>query len=612
MTSVLPACWWQTIDVLGDEYQLRDTRLERRQHPMPGIGGCAGSQFAAPGVPLPHQTRVTAEGFGRRQISRLILRPQTSLRLTKSGQAAFGGDARACQDGDMPCAAQSLGKMGRNGQDGFVDFHTTIVPDAGREGCFIPDTAGQRHVMTIASVNPATGENLKAFTPLTADQVEEKLALAAAAYQSHRRTTFAERAARMRGAADILDAEKDAIGRTMTLEVGKTLKSSIEEVEKCARCCRYYADNAEAFLADETIEMDGALSFIRYQPLGPVIAVMPWNFPLWQVFRFAVPALMAGNVGLLKHAENVPQCALAIEDVFRRAGFAPGVLQALLIEKEQFPAVLDDPRIVAATLTGSAGAGSMVAAQAGRRIKKTVLELGGSDPFIVMPSADLDMAVTMAVKARVLNNGQSCIAAKRFIVAEAIADEFERRFVDGMETLRVGNPMDADTDVGPLAMPRLLDTLESQVQKSIAAGARLLTGGYRLNRPGNFYAPTILTDIPTDAPAYHEELFGPVALLFRVPDIDAAIRQANDTPFGLGSSVWTQDETEQQRFIDEIEAGMVFVNSMVASDPRLPFGGIKHSGYGRELSAIGIREFVNAKTINIASVEDRKRKAEMG
>lgn len=451
--------------------------------------------------------------------------------------------------------------------------------------------------MAIASINPANGETLRTFEPLTAAQIEVKLTLAVEAFGAHRRTSFDERAEKMRRTADILDAEKQTLARTMTLEVGKTQKASVEEVEKCARCCRFYADNAARFLADEALESGAGQSFVRYQPLGPVAAVMPWNFPLWQVFRFAAPALMAGNVGLLKHAENVPQCALAIEDIFAQAGFAPGVFQALLIETSQFPAVLDDPRVVAATLTGSERAGSKVAELAGRRCKKMVLELGGSDPFIVMPSADLDQAVQTAVKARVLNNGQSCIAAKRFIIAEAIYEEFTRRFVELMEALRVGDPMDETTDVGPLALPRLLEALDTQVQASVKAGAQVLTGAHRLDRPGSFYAPTVLADIPTDAPAYHEELFGPVALLFRVPDIDAAIRQANDTPFGLGSSVWTRDPIEQERFINDIEAGMVFVNVMVASDPRLPFGGIKHSGYGRELSAIGIREFVNVKTV---------------
>ncbi|MDQ2800904.1 MAG: NAD-dependent succinate-semialdehyde dehydrogenase, partial [Armatimonadota bacterium] len=416
-------------------------------------------------------------------------------------------------------------------------------------------------------------------------------------FRQHRRTSFADRAAKMAKAGEILDAEKHVIARTMTLEVGKTLRSSVEEVEKCDRACRYYAENAERLLADQTYDIDGARAFVRCPPLGPILAVMPWNFPLWQVIRFAAPALMAGNVGLLKHAPSVPQCALFLEELFRRAGFLEGVFQTLLIETEQVPAILDDPRVVAATLTGSERAGSAVAEQCGRRLKKTVLELGGSDPFIVMPSADLDAAVQTAIKARTLNNGQSCIAAKRFLVHEAIADEFTRRFVDGMAALKVGDPMADDTDVGPLAMPSILETLERQVRESVAAGARALIGGHRLAGPGNFYAPTVLTDIPLSAPASSEELFGPVALLFRVSDIDDAIRQANDTSFGLGSSVWTNDPAEQEQFIAEIETGMTFVNSMVASDPRLPFGGIKHSGYGRELSDHGLREFVNLKTV---------------
>ena len=454
--------------------------------------------------------------------------------------------------------------------------------------------------MPIASINPATGETIQTFAPLTDAQVEEKLQQAADAFRQHRQTSFAERAAKMIRAGEILDAEKQTIARTMTLEVGKTLRSSVEEVEKCARCCRFYAENAERFLADEPCAVEGARAFIRYLSLGPVLAVMPWNFPLWQVIRFAAPALMAGNVGLLKHAENVPQCALILEEVFRRAGFPEGVFQTLLMETSQVAAVLDDPRVVAATLTGSERAGSAVAEQAGRRVKKTVLELGGSDPFVVMPSADLDAAVPAAVKSRTLNNGQSCISAKRFIVAEKIADEFTRRFVLEMEALRVGDPMAENTDIGPLALPKILDALAAQVDQSVAMGARVLTGGRRLDGPGNFYPPTVLTDIPTNSPAYMEELFGPVALLFRVSGLDDAICLANDTPFGLGSSVWTSDPAEQERFLNEIEAGMTFVNSLVASDPRLPFGGIKHSGYGRELSAHGLREFVNLKTVWIA------------
>ncbi len=451
--------------------------------------------------------------------------------------------------------------------------------------------------MPIASINPATGEILRTFMPLTDAEVEDKLQRASDAFKSHRQTSFAGRAAKMTRAGEILDTEKHFVARTMTLEVGKTLKSSVEEAEKCARACRYYAENTERLLADQTYDIDGARAFVRCLPIGPILAVMPWNFPLWQVIRFAAPALMAGNVGLLKHAPSVPQCALFLEDLFKRAGFPEGVFQTLLIETEQVPAILDDPRVVAATLTGSERAGSAVAEQCGRRLKKTVLELGGSDPFIVMPSADLDAAAQTAIKARTLNNGQSCIAAKRFLVHEAVADEFTRRFVEGMAALKVGDPMADDTDIGPLAMPSILETLERQVRESVAAGAKVLTGGSRLNRPGSFYAPTVLTDIPPSAPAYSEELFGPVALLFRVSDIDDAIRQANDTPFGLGSSVWTDDPAEQERFIAEIEAGMMFFNGMVASDPRLPFGGIKHSGYGRELSDHGLREFVNLKTV---------------
>jgi succinate-semialdehyde dehydrogenase/glutarate-semialdehyde dehydrogenase len=451
--------------------------------------------------------------------------------------------------------------------------------------------------MPIASVNPATGETLRTFQPLAAAELERKLALAAETFRVYRRTSFAERARMMFRAAEILEAEKDAFGRTMTLEMGKTLPSARDEAAKCAWACRYYAENAERLLANETVATNATLSYIHYQPIGAVLAVMPWNFPFWQVFRFAAPALMAGNVGLLKHASNVPQCALAIEDVFRRAGFPEGAFQTLLIGAGEVARVLEDPRVMAATLTGSEPAGSDVASRCGKLIKKTVLELGGSDPFVVMPSADLKTAIAAAVRARIINNGQSCIAAKRFIVAEAIADEFERGFVSAMEAVRVGDPMDPQTELGPLAMMPLLQSLDDQVRRSVVAGARIATGGKRLDRPGNYYAPTVLTHIPESAPAYSEELFGPVACLFRARDAGEAIRIANATTFGLGASVWTNDPAERARFIDEIEAGMVFVNGMVASDPRLPFGGVKRSGYGRELAACGIREFVNIKTV---------------
>ena len=452
--------------------------------------------------------------------------------------------------------------------------------------------------MPFASMNPATGETVQTFPALTAEALELKLQAAATAFKAHRHTTFEDRAARMVRAGEILEAEKDAIARVMTLEVGKTLRSSVEEVEKCARTCRYYADHAAGMLADQPYDMGaGATAYVRFLPLGPVAAVMPWNFPLWQVVRFAAPALMAGNVGLLKPAESVPQCALILEDVFRRAGFAEGVFQTLLVETDQFGDILDDPRVVAATLTGSARAGRDVAARAGCNLKKTVLELGGSDPFIVLASADLDKAVKMAVTARTLNNGQSCIAAKRFIVQAQIVDEFTEKFIAGMAALTVGDPLDPKTDIGPLALPKILDGLAAQVDRSVVLGARILLGGQRRPGPGNWYAPTVLTDIPEGSPAYSEELFGPVALLFQVPDLDAALALANDTPFGLGSSVWTSDPAEQQRCINEIEAGMTYINSPVVSDPRLPFGGIKQSGYGRELSEHGLREFVNWKTV---------------
>jgi succinate-semialdehyde dehydrogenase/glutarate-semialdehyde dehydrogenase len=451
--------------------------------------------------------------------------------------------------------------------------------------------------MAIATTNPATGEVLKTFEPLTAAQIEQKIQLAASAFQTHRRTSFADRAQKMLRAAEILEKEKEECGRLMTLEMGKTLRSAVAEAAKCATGCRYYAENAEHFLADEVIETGAKRSFIRYQPLGPILAIMPWNFPFWQVFRFVAPALMAGNVGLLKHASNVPQCALKIEEIIRRAGFAEGVFQTLLIGSGPVDGILNDPRVAAATLTGSEQAGIQVGVSAAKRIKKVVLELGGSDPFIVMPSADLETAVATAVEARVQNNGQSCIAAKRFIVAESIADEFEHKFVSRMQGLQVGDPFDEKTQLGPLANADAVTSLDADVKKSVAAGARVLAGGHPLPRPGNFYAPTVLTDIPKDSPAYSEEFFGPVASIFRVKSVDHAIQLANDSRFGLGASAWTNDPVETERFSNELEAGMVFLNKMVASDPRLPFGGVKYSGHGRELSEHGIREFVNIKTV---------------
>jgi succinate-semialdehyde dehydrogenase / glutarate-semialdehyde dehydrogenase len=398
-------------------------------------------------------------------------------------------------------------------------------------------------------------------------------------------------------AGAILESEKENYARIMTTEMGKTFRSAVDEAAKCAWVCRYYAENAERFLADEMVETSASRSFIRYQPLGAVLAVMPWNFPFWQVLRFAAPALMAGNVGLLKHASIVPQSALMIEELFRKAGFPEGAFQTLLIGSQKVERILDDPRVAAATLTGSEGAGVQVGMAAAKRIKKVVLELGGSDPFIVMPSANLEVAVTTAVKARIFNNGQSCIAAKRFIVAEKIADEFERKFASKMEALKVGDPFDEKTELGPLATADGVTDLDRDVQKTIKAGARVLTGGKPLDRPGNFYAPTVLTNIPKDSPAYREELFGPVASVFRAKDLDHAIQIANDSRFGLGASAWTNDKTERERFINDLESGMVFINRMVASDPRIPFGGVKWSGHGRELGAHGIREFTNIKTV---------------
>lgn len=452
--------------------------------------------------------------------------------------------------------------------------------------------------MPIATINPATGELLKNFEPHSDAEIAAKLDLAQQAFEHYRQTSFSERSRWLDKAADILEQKKADLAKLMTLEMGKTYKSAIAEVEKCAWVCRYYAEHAAQFLADTYVETDATKSFIKYQPLGIILAVMPWNFPFWQVFRFAAPALMAGNVGLLKHASNVPQCALAIEEIIQKAGFPTGVFQTLLIPGAKVGDLMSDDRIKAATLTGSEPAGISLAVASAKQIKKTVLELGGSDPFIVLESADLQAAVAVATTARMLNNGQSCIAAKRFILQEAIADQFEKLLLEKYQALKVGDPMQPDTDIGPLATPDILQDLELQVQTCVKAGAKVLIGGQPLaDRPGNFFPPTMITDLSPDSAIAKEEFFGPVALLFRVPDIDEAIKLANATPFGLGASAWTTNCQEQQRFIDEIEAGAVFINGMVKSDPRIPFGGIKRSGYGRELGIQGIHEFVNIKTV---------------
>jgi succinate-semialdehyde dehydrogenase/glutarate-semialdehyde dehydrogenase len=452
--------------------------------------------------------------------------------------------------------------------------------------------------MAIATVSPVTGRTLRTFDELTDAELERRIASAADAYQRWRRTPVRDRVAILQRAAQLLEAERAELGRIMTLEMGKTHRSAIDEAVKCASGCRYYADAAEVLLAPEIVRHDGhETGRVVYKPVGVVLAVMPWNFPFWQVVRFLAPALAAGNVALLKHSSNVPQCALALEDLFRRAGCPDGVFQALLIGSKRVAGVLADPRVAAVSLTGSEPAGMQVASLAGRNIKKSVMELGGSDPFIVLPTADIERAARVAVTARTINNGQSCIAAKRFIVVESVADRFEQRFVDGMRALRVGDPMDPTTDIGPLATASIANDLQKQVDTSIAMGARVLTGGRRRPPPGNYFEPTVLTDIPREAPAYRDELFGPVASLFRVKDADAAIALANDTTFGLGASVWTTDRAEMDRFIDEIESGQVFINAMVASDPHFPFGGVKRSGYGRELSSYGLREFVNIKTV---------------
>jgi succinate-semialdehyde dehydrogenase/glutarate-semialdehyde dehydrogenase len=461
--------------------------------------------------------------------------------------------------------------------------------------------------MDFATVNPATGETVATYPALTDSEVDAAIERSARAFAGYRTTGFAERAEWSRRAADVLDAERDRVATLMTTEMGKTVAAAAAEVEKCARAFRFYAEHAERFLADEPVEpseVGAARAYARYQPLGPVLAVMPWNFPLWQVVRFLAPALMAGNTGLLKHASNVPGTALFLEELVRRAGFPDDVFQTLLIGSDRVERVLRDPRVRAATLTGSEQAGRAVAAIAGDEVKPTVLELGGSDPFVITASADLDEAARVAAVARCQNNGQSCIAAKRFIALEAVAGEFERRFVDRMAALRVGDPTDPKTDVGPLATERGRNDVEELVADAVALGATVLCGGERPTGPGWYYPPTVVTGVTEAMRMFHEEVFGPVAALYRVPDADAALALANATSFGLGSNVWSRDPDEQERFVRDLDAGAVFVNGMTTSYPPLPFGGVKRSGYGRELGAHGIRAFCNAKSVWVAGTAD--------
>ncbi|MEV5528934.1 NADP-dependent succinic semialdehyde dehydrogenase [Streptomyces prunicolor] len=457
--------------------------------------------------------------------------------------------------------------------------------------------------MPIATVNPANGETLKTYEAMGDEEIERRLQLAEATFRTYRTSTFAERTRLMHRAADLLDEDQQDIGRIMTTEMGKPVKQARAEAAKCAKSMRWYADHAQELLADEepaasdVTDSGGSRALVRYRPLGPVLAVMPWNFPLWQVIRFAAPALMAGNVGLLKHASNVPQTALYLEDLFHRAGFPEGAFQTLLVGSGAIEEILRDERVKAATLTGSEPAGRAVASVAGDMVKKTVLELGGSDPYVVMPSADIDRAAAIAVTARVQNNGQSCIAAKRFIVHTDVFDAFAERFVAGMKALTVGDPLEEETEVGPLASEAGRGDLEELVDDAVESGATVLCGGERPDGPGWFYPPTVLTDLTREMRIHREEAFGPVATLYRVADLDEAVLLANDTPFGLSSNVWTRDEAEVERFVRDLEAGGVFFNGMTASHPAFPFGGVKRSGYGRELSGHGIREFCNITTV---------------
>jgi len=450
------------------------------------------------------------------------------------------------------------------------------------------------------AVNPATGELIKEYQEHTREDVGRIIAETDSEYRQWRKTTFAYRKELLHEVAKVLRKNVERYAKTMTLEMGKIITESRAEIEKCAWCCDYYAENAERFLADEVIATDASRSLVAYEPLGVVLAVMPWNFPFWQVIRFAAPALMAGNGGLLKHASNVPGCALALEEIFREAGYPDNIFRTLLIRAGEVESVIANPLVKAVTLTGSEPAGMQVASIAGRELKKTVLELGGSDPFIVLDDADFPACVKIAAKARMINQGQSCIAAKRFIVVESLARQFAESQVEIMSSMKMGDPLDDQTEVGPMARLDLLEELDEQVQRSIKAGAKLLCGGKRADRPGAFYQPTVLTDVTKGMPAYEEETFGPVTAVITVKDTEEAIEVANDSPFGLGGSVWTRDIAKGEAVARQIETGAMFVNGLTKSDPRLPFGGVKRSGYGRELSQFGIREFVNIKTIWIA------------
>jgi succinate-semialdehyde dehydrogenase/glutarate-semialdehyde dehydrogenase len=458
--------------------------------------------------------------------------------------------------------------------------------------------------MAIATINPATGETLKTYEPLSEEAVEERIARAAAAFADYRLTDVEQRAAWLRSAADVLDADLDMLAELITTEMGKTLAASKAEVQKCAKGLRFYAEHGAEFLRPrpgDAAAVGAQDAYVVYQPLGVVLAVMPWNYPLWQAMRFAAPALMAGNVGLLKHASNVPQTALYIEELFRKAGFPADVFQTLLIGSKQVERVLRDDRVAAATLTGSAPAGQSVASTAGSVLKKTVLELGGSDPFIVMPSADLDRAADVGVTARCQNNGQSCIAAKRFFVHRDVAEEFTRLFAEKLAALTVGDPMADGTKVGPLATESGRDDVERYVQDAVDKGATVVVGGERPDGPGWFYPPTLVTGVTPEMAMYSEEVFGPVAALFTVSGLDEAIEIANSHPYGLGANLWSEDDGERQRFIRDVASGLAFINGMVTSYPELPFGGVKQSGYGRELSDLGMHEFMNAKTVWIGA-----------